>query len=115
MIRVAVLAVCLGAVCAAADASPSTRQSEVDAWLASVARHHLAQRRKAIDEISTPAQIRERQEYIRSAIVRAVGRLPQVTAPLNPKITGTLQRSGYQVEKLIFESLPQFYVTANLY
>src|SRR4051794_18057015 len=115
MIRVAVLTACLGAVCAAADAQASTRQSEVDAWLASLARQHLAQRQKAIGEISTPAQIRERQNYIRSAIVRAVGGLPEVKTPLNPKITGTLQRSGYRIEKLIFESLPQFYVTANLY
>ncbi|HSW47289.1 MAG TPA: prolyl oligopeptidase family serine peptidase [Phycisphaerae bacterium] len=36
-------------------------------------------------------------------------------SPLNPVITGTLQRDGYVVDKLYFESLPNLYVTANLY
>ncbi len=35
--------------------------------------------------------------------------------PLNPVITGVLERPGYRIEKLYFESLPQLYVTANLY
>lgn len=83
--------------------------------MASLAHQQLAQRRRAIDEITTPAQIRDRQDYIRSAFLRGVGGLPQDKAPLNPKITATLERSGYRIEKLLFESLPKFYVTANLY
>lgn len=35
--------------------------------------------------------------------------------PLNPQITGIVERDTYRVEKVIFESRPQFYVTANLY
>jgi len=35
--------------------------------------------------------------------------------PLNVKITGTLQRDGYRIEKLFYESLPGLYVPANLY
>ncbi|MFQ5810518.1 MAG: acetylxylan esterase, partial [Armatimonadota bacterium] len=34
---------------------------------------------------------------------------------LNPRITGTLEREGYRIEKLYYESLPKLYVTANLY
>jgi cephalosporin-C deacetylase-like acetyl esterase len=34
---------------------------------------------------------------------------------LNPKVTGILKRAGYRIEKVIFESRPAFYVTANLY
>ncbi len=40
--------------------------------------------------------------------------LPEKT-PLNPVVTGTLQRDGYVVDKLYFESRPHLYVTANLY
>lgn len=36
-------------------------------------------------------------------------------SPLNPRITGRLDRGSYLVEKLAFESLPKIYVTANLY
>lgn len=36
-------------------------------------------------------------------------------SPLNVTITGTLQREGYRIEKLYYESLPGLYVPANLY
>lgn len=35
--------------------------------------------------------------------------------PLNIKMTGTLHRDGYRIDKLYFESLPNLYVAANLY
>lgn len=35
--------------------------------------------------------------------------------PLNVRITGTIQREGYRIEKLYYESLPGLYVPANLY
>ena len=34
---------------------------------------------------------------------------------LNVKITGTIQKDGYRIEKLYYESLPGIYVPANLY
>lgn len=35
--------------------------------------------------------------------------------PLNPLVTGIVERDAYRIEKVIFESRPQFQVTANLY
>ena len=35
--------------------------------------------------------------------------------PLNVKVTGTIRRPGYRIEKLYYESLPGLYVPANLY
>ena len=37
------------------------------------------------------------------------------TGPLNARVTGRIDRPRYTIEKVIFESLPQFYVAANLY
>ena len=34
---------------------------------------------------------------------------------LNVRITGTIQKEGYRIEKLYYESLPGLYVPANLY
>jgi len=34
---------------------------------------------------------------------------------LNVRVTGTIQREGYHIEKLYYESLPGLYVPANLY
>ena len=50
----------------------------------------------------------------RARFIEGLGGLPQRT-PLNTRVTGTLQRDGYRIEKIIFESQPGFFVTANLY
>lgn len=56
-----------------------------------------------------------RRDWIRQRILEQIGGLPAERTPLNARITGSLTREGYRVEKLIFESLPRFYVTANVY
>jgi hypothetical protein len=40
---------------------------------------------------------------------------PDQRPPLNAKVTGVVERPGYRIEKLYYESLPKLYVTANLY
>ena len=57
------------------------------------------------------------EAYVRSVrekIQRSFGPWPAKT-PLKPRITGTVERDAYRIEKLIFESRPGFLVTANLY
>ena len=34
---------------------------------------------------------------------------------MNPVVTGVIERDGYRVEKIIFESMPQYPVTAALF
>ena len=52
---------------------------------------------------------------MRQTILSLLGGLPDYSGPLNPRTTGTIQGEGYAIEKVIFESLPGFYVTANVY
>ena len=74
----------------------------------------LNEREQRIARLTTREEITTRQRYIREQFLKAIGGLPERT-PLNPKVVGTLKRDGYRIEKIIFESLPKFYVTANLY
>ena len=58
----------------------------------------------------------ERREYVRRQILVATGLWPMPTkTPLNPVIHGKIERDGYTVEKVFFESAPGFFVTGNLY
>ncbi len=52
----------------------------------------------------------------RAELMRGLGLdpLPPRT-PLNARVTGVLQRQGYRIEKVVFESRPRFYVTAHVY
>lgn len=54
-------------------------------------------------------------EELRAKMLALIGGLPEMRTPLNARVTGVLERPGYRVEKLIFDSLPGFHVTANLY
>jgi len=74
----------------------------------------LEDRRQQIARISTPEEIAQRRAYLREQMIRDLGGLPART-PLNARVVGTLDRDGYKIEKVIFESQPHFYVTGNLY
>lgn len=66
------------------------------------------------EQLKTPKQIAEYQRHLREKFIEAIGGLPMRT-PLNPQITGVVSRDGYRVEKIIFESQPQFYVSCLLF
>lgn len=53
-------------------------------------------------------------QEVRKKIQLCFGPFPDKT-PLNPRVTGTVERDAYKIDKVIFESRPQFLVTANLY
>ena len=74
----------------------------------------LIDARKRSLDVSTPEALARRRAYVRENILREIGGLPERT-PLNARTVATLQRDGYRIEKVIFESQPHFYVTANLY
>ena len=57
-----------------------------------------------------------RKEYVRRQILVAVGLWPMPTkTPLNAVVHGRIDREGYTVEKVYFESAPGLFVTGNLY
>lgn len=57
-----------------------------------------------------------RAAHIRERLLVSLGLWPQPErTPLKPRIFGRLEREGYSVEKVCFESLPGFLVCGNLY
>ncbi len=62
----------------------------------------------------TKAKLAERQASVRAGVLNAIGGLPEKT-PLNARVTGTVKRDGYVIEKILFESRPKHYVTAHLF
>lgn len=58
--------------------------------------------------------LKTRQADVRAKLLAAIGGLP-ARCPLNVVETGRVQRDGYSVVNLYFESQPRHYVTANLF
>lgn len=69
----------------------------------------------ARDEIKTRAQLVRRQKAVRRFIRDCLGGLPPSNTPLNARTVGTVAGKGFLIEKVIFESRPKTFVTANLY
>ena len=86
-----------------------------EAWLTRQAEGHWDRREARIAGLSTAAQIRERQDFVRKTMVELMGGFPPEKSPLNARVTGQFVREGYRVENVIFESQPGMKVTANLY
>jgi cephalosporin-C deacetylase-like acetyl esterase len=101
---------------ASSQAARSDRNFWVD-WPAYLtAEVNQARNRRLADlaSIHSTAQLQERITMIRSKLWELIGGMPDKT-PLNPRVTGTMDRGPYRIENIVFESFPKVYVTANLY
>ena len=83
-------------------------------YLVRVTAEARERRQRIIRGISTREQAVERQQAVVKELWAMLGG-PLERGPLNPRVTGIVQRPGYRIEKVAFESRPRLYVTANLY
>src|SRR6478672_3763946 len=104
-----ILIVCLlaaSALPAAADDSLAVRPEltgMVDRYLTQVAEGMWKEREAKISALHNARDVHARQEYVRNTILKELGGFPTRT-PLNARVTGRIERDGYSVEKLIYES-----------
>lgn len=83
-------------------------------YLRSLVTEAIERRERALARLADPNEIRRRQAWIRETFWKLVGGMPERT-PLNVKVVGALERPGYRVDKLVYESRPGVFVAANLY
>jgi dienelactone hydrolase len=105
--------------------SPSSSQIQPDAT-DPAARHAgcvEAVKRAAAAVSAAPvpgSESRTSWERARPRVREQVGAMLGLSPPpkrtlLRAHVTGTIERAGYRIEKLVFQSLPGLYVTGNLY
>ena len=80
-----------------------------------IAQRELQQRENAVAEVRTIADAERRKQLVRERILKAMGGLPDYKGPLNARITGRIRNESFTIEKVIYQSLPGIFVTANLY
>ena len=67
---------------------------------------------------TAPVSLADWQQHrneIRARLIKAWGGFPKEAAALDPRVLGTIQQDGYRIEKLIFQTLPDVWMTANAY
>jgi cephalosporin-C deacetylase-like acetyl esterase len=94
--------------------SPPDYSRDLEKHLVRLVNEARARRKRIIDAIATREQTVERQKAVVSELWKMIGG-PFERTPLNPRVSGVLERAGFRIEKLTFESRPGLHVTANLY
>lgn len=83
-------------------------------YLNTISFDHLAARTEQYEVLETPEDIQAWQQQKHDYFMQALGGFPERT-PLNPQVVGGGEGEGFRYEKIIYESRPQFYVTAILF
>lgn len=104
-----------------------TYQGRIDNWMKyqnlnqswyqhvhQLADQFLDDRAEKVDACKTKEAWLQRKRYLQEQLLASIGGLPQKTA-LAPKIIGSLDRKTFTVEKLLYQSLSGYYVTACLF
>lgn len=70
-------------------------------------------------EFNAPASLeawQQRRAHLREQILAAAGLLPMPEkSAMHPQVYGRLDRTGYSVEKVLLDTLPNYYLGGNLY
>jgi dienelactone hydrolase len=108
-------------ICSCSDRKPPVNSEEIQS---NNIRNYLVNTAKEITDHSIDGiQSKEYWEKIKAAryseLIEMLGMqdmpLKGERCDLNVRVTGRIQREGYHIEKLYYESLPGLYVPANLY
>jgi cephalosporin-C deacetylase-like acetyl esterase len=87
---------------------------DLERYLVRLTNDARERRKRVINTISTRQDVLDRQKSVVAELWKMLGG-PLDRTPINARVTGTVQRPGYRIEKVAFESRPRLYVTANLY
>ena len=116
----AIVLALLGAVASAEDLSvaPLAKRGNpkqmVHAHLMRLAQEALDRRDANYEKVKSAEDVKAWQDKRREFFIKALGGFPERT-PLNARVVGTIEREGFRIEKVIYESRPQHFVTALLY
>jgi cephalosporin-C deacetylase-like acetyl esterase len=87
---------------------------DLERYLVRIANEARERRQRVVQAIATRQDVLDRQKTVVSELWKMLGD-PPGKAPLNARVTAKIERPGYRIEKLTFESRRRLYVTANLY
>jgi cephalosporin-C deacetylase-like acetyl esterase len=88
---------------------------DVHQQILQVAAEQEKQRRARFAAVSSKSELEALQRDLRVTFLRLLGGLPEPAGAPKVQVTGTIDGDDYLVEKLVYESLPGYWVTALAY
>lgn len=86
----------------------------MQAYLVRRSEEALDRRDEAYELLKTPEELAAHKQRMRAFFLDQLGGLPERT-PLNAHVTGEDEFDGFRVERVVYESLPGYFVTAHCY
>ncbi len=83
-------------------------------WMHSIAEPYFRVRSRQREAISDPQAWKREKNRLRACMIDALGGM-FARSPLNPRIVGEEDFGDFRLQRLIFESVPGLWVTANVY
>ena len=77
--------------------------------------HQDQLRQERWSQVKTESDLLRLRAELKKSLLDSIGGLPTEKTDLHATITGRIAGNGYHIEKLIYQSLPGFYVTALVY
>jgi cephalosporin-C deacetylase-like acetyl esterase len=102
-----------------AQTAPSTPASEtardrLTTWLTDLAHRQAAERARTIAALRTEEDARQRQVRVRALLSEMIA-FESAAGPVVSQVAGTVHEDGFDIEKIWYESLPGYRVTADVY
>ncbi len=114
-LRLAFLALSVGMLVVSNSASlAQTGPVSLTSSLDNIAEEYTAARSAQVAAIDTRAAAEVRKTEVRKKIQALIGELPQRT-PLHARVLGEIHLGGFRIQKVLYESQPNFPVAALLY
>jgi cephalosporin-C deacetylase-like acetyl esterase len=88
---------------------------DVHEQILQIAAEQEKRRRARFAAVSTKSELEALQRELRATFLRLIGGLPELAGAPKVQSTGTIEADDYIIEKLVYESLPGYWVTALLY
>jgi dienelactone hydrolase len=102
------VAVLMSDHCASGQVEPSKRFNEF-------VKQQTAALRAEDKAPATPQDWAATRKAVRSVLEKAWGGFPETPCPLEAHSLGELKRDGYRVEKIVFQTMPNVWMTSNGY
>jgi cephalosporin-C deacetylase-like acetyl esterase len=96
-------------------AQKSEARKNLDGYLSKIGAAQSDRRAQTVAAIHTRDEAQRRQQEVRKKIIELIGGLPEFHGPVKVKEFGNVPGDGFRVEKIAYESLPGYFVTADLY
>ncbi|HWB84960.1 MAG TPA: acetylxylan esterase [Bryobacteraceae bacterium] len=96
-------------------AQKSEATKKLDGYLSDIGAAQFEHRAQTVAAIHTREEAERRQAEVRKKILNLIGGLPESHGPVRVKEFGSVPGDGFRIDKVAYESLPNFWVTADVY